>query len=103
MAFVKLIEVERCNPDGGTFVATGGLELAVFLPTDPDAVIVIDNACPHGGGNLSGGDVTGHVVSCKWHYWKFNLDTGVCLDSSRARVRRYEAEIRAGWVWADLP
>ena len=65
-------------------------------------MIVIDNACPHASGNLSGGDVAGTVVTCPWHHWSFDLNTGVCTDSARVRVRRYQAEIRDGRVFVDL-
>ncbi len=103
MAFVELIRLEKCRDGGGTFVPYGPGEYAVFRLRDPDRVFVIDNACPHAGGNLAGGDVTGHVVACRWHQWAFDLETGLCVHSDRARVRRYAAEIRDGAVWVDLP
>ncbi len=102
MPFVELIPLSNCHLGGGTFVERSGLELAVFRLTDPDRVIVVDNACPHAGGNLSGGEVTGNVVTCPWHQWKFDLKTGVCTHSPLAHVRRYPAEVRDGLVWADL-
>ncbi len=97
----KLISLKRCQPDGGTFVESAGRELAVFLLGEPLHVVVIDNACPHASGNLSGGQVDGNTVDCPWHHWKFDLRTGVCTNADLARVRRYAAEIREGWVWFD--
>ncbi len=79
-----------------------GRELAVFLLADPPRVRVIDNACPHAGGNLSGGDVAGEVVTCLLHDWQFDLRTGICVHSARARVRSYPSELRGEAVWADL-
>ena len=102
MAFVEVIPLARCRPHGGTFVAVGDRELAVFRLADPQRVVVIDNSCPHAGGNLSGGDVTGNVVTCPWHHWEFDLDRGVCTHSDLARIRRYPAEIRDGVVWVDI-
>ena len=88
-----------CNAMAGLHcgVAAAGVEPG-------ERVIVIDNACPHAGGNLSGGEVTGNAVTCRWHHWTFDLDTGACTDSprTRARVRRYPTQIRDGAVWADL-
>jgi len=103
MAYRKLINVDRCTPGGGTFVECDGLELAVFLLGDPPRAVVIDNACPHANGNLSGGTVDGEVVACPWHDWRFDLDTGICTHSDRARVRTYPAEIRDGAVWFERP
>jgi nitrite reductase/ring-hydroxylating ferredoxin subunit len=100
---VELISLTRCRKGGGTFVRHGERELAVFWLTDPERFFVIDNPCPHAGGSLSGGEVAGNVVTCPWHYWQFNLDTGLSTHSDHVRVRHYRTQIRNGTVWADLP
>lgn len=102
MAFVPLIEAKRCRQGGGTFVEHGDRELAVFLLDEPPGVFVIDNACPHASGNLSGGGVSGGIVTCPWHEWQFDLSTGVCTHSPLATVRRYPAQLREGMIWVDL-
>ncbi len=102
MAFVKLIELERCRRGRGTFVACGERELAVFLLGSDEQVVVIDNACPHASGNLAEGDMSGTVVTCPWHDWDFDLSTGLCVDSERARVRRYAVEVRDACVFVDV-
>ncbi len=101
MTLVRLIRADVCKVGAGTFVEHDGLELAVFLLPD-DTVHVIDNSCPHASGNLSGGEMNDGIVSCPWHFWEFDLTTGICVDSPQACVGRYEAEIRDGWVMADL-
>ncbi len=102
MDFVELIPLSRCRLEGGTFVALGDLELAVFRLNDPQRVVVIDNRCPHAGGNLSAGGVTGNIVQCPWHQWEFDLDRGVCTQSDLARVRQYPVEVRDGIVWVEV-
>jgi nitrite reductase/ring-hydroxylating ferredoxin subunit len=102
MAFVEVIPLARCRPNGGTFVALGDHELAVFRLGDPQRVVVIDNSCPHASGNLSGGVLTGSVVQCPSHQWAFDLDRGVCTHSELARVRQYPVELRDGVVWVDI-
>lgn len=102
MAWMPLILLDRCRVGTGTFVAVGERELAVFRFTEPDRVMVTDNACPHAGGNLSAGEVSGGVVTCPWHQWPFDLATGICTQSGDARVRTYRTEIRAGEIWIEL-
>lgn len=102
MAFVELIPLAGCREQGGTYVRHDDRELAVFRLVKPDRVIVIDNACPHSSGNLSGGEVTGEIVTCPLHQWEFDLTTGVCIHSDLARVRRYDIEIRDGSIWIDF-
>lgn len=79
-----------------------GLELAVFRMCEKGDVRVTDNTCPHAGGNLSGGEVNGGVVTCPWHQWEFDLRSGQCPHSNKARVRSFPALVRNGEVWADL-
>lgn len=102
MAFVEIIPLGDCKLGGGTFVGHSGKELAVFRLIDPDRVWVIDNACPHSSGNLVAGDVSGQTVTCPVHAWKFDLKTGLCPDSPKAKVRCYPAQVRDGVVWVDL-
>jgi len=101
MPWVELISLSRCRPGAGTFVAWHDRELAVFPLRDPGRVVVIDNACPHAGGNLSGGDLQENRVQCPWHHWEFDLDRGVSTHSPLAMVRGYPAEVRDGMVWFD--
>ncbi len=102
MSWVEAIPVAQCRREGGTFVTVAGRELAVFVLDQPSQVVAIDNRCPHAGGNLSGGEVKGHIVQCPWHHWEFDLGTGVCTHSDLARVRCYPAEVRDGMVFVDL-
>lgn len=103
MVWVRLIGVDRCAPGRGTFVGYGDLELAVFRLPPSDEIIVLENACPHASGNLSGGEIAGNEVSCPWHHWRFDLRTGVCTHSPVASVKRFRCEVRDGSVWAELP
>lgn len=99
--WTRLIAVAKCHIGAGTFVEHAGRELGVFV-MGSDQVFVIDNACPHAGGNLSAGEVEGGVLTCPWHQWQFHLATGVCVDSPAARARNYPARIVADWVEIEL-
>lgn len=103
MPWVELIAQSRCRLGEGTFVTRYDREFAVIRLAEPDRVFVIDNTCPHAGGNLAGGDVTGEIVTCPWHHWKFDLRSGICTHSALAKVRSYSVEVRDGNVWIDLP
>jgi 3-phenylpropionate/trans-cinnamate dioxygenase ferredoxin subunit len=69
--------------------------------------------CPHQGGPLSEGRVTGHVSSsvpgeycysrrgevirCPWHAWEYDVRTGKSrCDPRRVQVRRFEVNVEAG-------
>ncbi len=68
------------------------------------------NRCPHQGGSLCNGIVTGHVsapepgvyryerrgemIRCPWHSWEFDIRTGQSwFDPARTRVARYNVTV----------
>lgn len=101
-AWTRVIEVDRCPTGKGVFVEVAGRELAVFRRDESPLFTVMDNSCPHASGNLSVGDVAGGTVSCPWHHWTFDLETGVCTHSPLARVKVYPSRVSEGILYADM-
>ena len=100
--FFRLMRLDQCRIDEGTFVEFAGREFAVFRMADPPGVYVLDNACPHANGNLAAGRVKAGVVTCPWHGWRFRICDGRSAQGSVARVRSYPAQIRDGDVYICL-
>ena len=44
---------------------------------DGERVLCVQAFCPHLEGPLFQGSVAGGTVTCPWHYWRFDLSTGV--------------------------
>jgi nitrite reductase/ring-hydroxylating ferredoxin subunit len=42
---------------------------------------VVQSFCPHLMGPLFEGTVSGATVTCPWHQWRFDLSTGLRIDS----------------------
>lgn len=84
----------------------GGACLAVWRDGE-GGVHVWDDRCPHRGLPLSEGFVSGGLLTCPAHGWRFDVNgeqirlitssTPVCRDPSRAVV--HETEERDGEVW----
>ena len=78
-----------------------GRSYAVF---DVDGELqVTDAACPHRGGPLVKGAVRGGVVTCPWHWYSFQLSSGVCLTAPGYQLRKYPVIQRDGRSYAELP
>src|SRR6476620_12627414 len=100
--YVRVIALSACRPNEGTFVELAGRELAIFRMTDPPAVHVMDNACPHANGNLAAGRVNSRIVTCPWHGWRFRLCDGRSAQGSVARVRTYPVDVRDEVIFVCL-
>jgi nitrite reductase/ring-hydroxylating ferredoxin subunit len=105
MAWTSLCELNELKSGEGKYVEIDGFQLAVFL--QDDRIFVMDNTCPHAGGNLAGGYVEDGCAVCPWHYWAFRLENGQLKDLPGVRVTTYPTRTldHGGkqLVQADLP
>ncbi len=100
--FEKLVSVDDCPPGCGVFVRHGDNELAVFHLRDSNQFIVSDNTCPHAGGNLSAGELSGCEVTCPMHNWTFDLKSGHCVGTDDLFLTRYACKIQGQALFVDL-
>ena len=100
--FERLISTADCPPGCGVFVRHGEKELAVFHLAQPTSFVVSENACPHAGGNLSAGEISGCQVTCPMHNWKFDLKSGHCVGTEDVFLTRYAFKIQDDALFVDL-
>ena len=80
----------------------GGDNIALFRPA-PERVFALADRCPHKGGPLSQGIVSGDTVTCPLHGWNIQLDNGQACAPDVGCARRYPVQLRDGEVWLSLP
>lgn len=54
---------------------------------------VIDGICPHAGGPLGKGSLNGSIVTCPWHGWQFDVQTGAHCLNQRLCQKKFETEV----------
>ena len=92
--FVKLATLDELPPGAAKEMEYEGRVYALF---NVDGVIsAIDGICPHQGGPLADGPVSGTTVTCPWHGWQFDVQTGKTPLGSKIKPR----QITAGAEWA---
>lgn len=65
-------------------------------------VYAVDNRCPHMGFPLDKGTVKDGILTCYWHYARFDLQSGGTFDQFADDVRTFPVEIRDGEIWVNL-
>lgn len=100
--------VDEIPPGGRKIVEIAGRSIGVFHVDG--AYYALRNTCPHQGGPLCEGRLTGflmadvpgeytytrqgEILRCPWHGWEFDVKTGQSWwDPARTRVRQYEVEV----------
>ncbi|HEV8129263.1 MAG TPA: Rieske 2Fe-2S domain-containing protein [Candidatus Eisenbacteria bacterium] len=88
MKVAKAVDVEEGK---GLIVWAGNFKVALFRCEG--VIYAIRNQCPHMGGDLGEGLLTGDVVKCPWHGWKFNVKTGKSPEAELVAVRTFEVKL----------
>ncbi|MCH2103837.1 MAG: Rieske (2Fe-2S) protein [Planctomycetes bacterium] len=101
--WVELIALSELPTDGtGRALEVGGVQLAVFL--HEGSVRVLDGVCPHQGALLGDGVISRGEVTCPFHGWHFDLETGASGDGLEECVAVYESRVSdAGLVEVFAP
>ena len=98
--WTRITTTDSIPPQEGRSVTVGGKELAIFNLGDRFATI--ENQCPHKGGPLCDGIVSGTAVVCPLHGWRFDLDTGLAIRASLpACVTTFPTRVEDGIILVD--
>ncbi len=87
----------------GRAVELDGRQIAIF--NLGDGFRAVENRCPHRGGPLSDGIVSGAEVVCPLHSWTFDLVEGCVTNhpESQACLTTFPVRIEEGVVWVAIP
>jgi nitrite reductase/ring-hydroxylating ferredoxin subunit len=89
------VPLSLLDPDGRAVVALDGGEVALFRVGG--RIHAFANACPHSGNPLVEGEIAGDTLTCVYHLWRFDLETGACL-AGDAPATRYPTMIEGSDV-----
>jgi len=89
------------EPRRGVRRCVEGREVALFR-TGEGELLVVDNACPHRGGALFEGLVTGRTVVCPLHGWGIDLGSGRAVPPEEGGVATHAVREHEGQVEVRL-
>lgn len=102
--YVKAARLDEVKASGSVVVHLEKQTVALFYTEEEggDRVYAIDNRCPHMGFPLQGSTCKDGIVTCPWHYARFDLASGGTFDPWADDVRAFPVDIRDGEVWVKL-
>lgn len=101
----RWVRIAKCHDiplREGRAVKVGEREIAIF--NLGDRFLAIDNRCPHKGGPLADGIVSGTTVVCPLHGWKLSLESGkgVIGPSLSSCVQTFRTRVENGIVLLEV-
>jgi nitrite reductase/ring-hydroxylating ferredoxin subunit len=94
---IRLATLDDVPPGSGLAVLTDVGLVAVFNVGGD--IHAIDDLCPHVGDSLAGGPITGCIVTCPGHGWRFDVRSGASPDFEGIRVRRHQVSVENGVIY----
>ncbi len=111
MAKHVVATVDEIPPGERKIVEVAGRSIGVF--NLGGEFFALSDRCPHQGGSLCNGIVTGHVsapepgvyryerrgemIRCPWHSWEFDIRTGKSwCDPEKVKARRFGVSVEKG-------
>lgn len=109
------IEIERLIEKQRVVVEVLGREIAIFYVDE--SIHAIGNYCIHQGGPVCEGKISGALfeeegeliwkrtdefVSCPWHGWEFEIETGRHITHPKYRIPTYDTVLIDDEVWLKI-
>jgi nitrite reductase/ring-hydroxylating ferredoxin subunit len=118
MARHVVAPVDDIPPGGRKLVDVNGRAVVVF--NVGGEFFALNNRCPHKGGSLCHGKLSGlvqssepgeyhysrrgEIIRCPWHSWEFDIRTGQSwCDPERLRTRKYAVSVEKGAQLVEGP
>ncbi len=97
----KLCPLEEIPRLGSRVVASEHGDIAIFRLAN-DEVFAVHDKCPHKGGPLSQGIVSGGTVTCPLHGWKIGFEDGEAVAPDVGCVQSFSVKRVGDDVWIAL-
>jgi nitrite reductase (NADH) small subunit len=100
--WVRITNSDNIPLRQGRVVKANGIDIAIF--NLGDRFLAVLNRCPHQGGPLADGIISGTSVVCPLHAWKVDLESGAVArptDSGQC-VRVFQTRVDGGVVMLNL-
>lgn len=102
--WVRVTSIDNIPIREGRPALVGDLEIAIFNMAN-GRFLAAENLCPHKGGPICDGIVTGVSVVCPLHQWKSNLETGAVERpaNQQACLKTYPVRVDDGVISIEVP
>jgi nitrite reductase/ring-hydroxylating ferredoxin subunit len=101
MPFTRVASIHDCPPGSASEFVVGERIVALFNVAG--TFHALDGICPHQGGPLGKGRLTGCIITCPWHGFQFDVTTGQHLTSKSLVQPRLEVKVEGDDVYVDSP
>ena len=98
--WVPVARLDECPPGTAQERVAGDLVVALFNVAG--TIYALDGVCPHQGGPLGKGELSGCIATCPWHGWQFDVRDGKHQLTQQIMQPRFEVRVEGDLILVDL-
>ncbi|HEX3871106.1 MAG TPA: Rieske 2Fe-2S domain-containing protein [Pirellulales bacterium] len=98
--WIEIAAAADCPP--GSALELVAEETMVALFNVDGEFYALDGVCPHQGGPLGKGCLTGAIITCPWHGWQFDVRSGEHQLNKRLQQPTLPVRVVGEAVFVDL-
>jgi len=91
---VRICSAAEVSPESAKLVTLDRQEFAIIA--DDGKFYAVENRCPHKGGPLGLGQVKNGTITCPWHRFRFELETGKSVTNPAMRATMCRIVVEQG-------
>lgn len=100
-SWTAITPIENIPLREGRAITVGDREIAIFRLEN--RCLTVENKCPHRGGPLSDGIISGAAVVCPLHGRRFDLESGMAVRASEpACIATFPTRVENGIIFVNL-
>ncbi len=99
MPFVKVASLSKLPPGTVTEILLG--DHAYALCNHEGAVHALSGVCPHEGGPVGQGNLSGNLLVCPWHEWAYDCQTGANDYDPAVKLDRFAVKLEGDDILID--
>ncbi|MBI2109575.1 Rieske 2Fe-2S domain-containing protein [Candidatus Woesearchaeota archaeon] len=97
---VKICKRNEISTGSNKLVNIDGKMIAVWNVNNE--FYAVNAVCPHRGGPLEQGSLNQNVVSCPWHGWQFDVETGTSPVFPQAKIEIFKVKIEGEEIFVEV-
>ncbi|HPX85408.1 MAG TPA: Rieske (2Fe-2S) protein [Candidatus Hydrogenedentes bacterium] len=75
----------------------------VAIIKNPDSSFrAMEGGCKHQNADLTTGKVSNGIVTCSWHGWQYDIESGACVQGGSASLRPYACRVEGDDILISL-
>ncbi|MEQ8787351.1 MAG: Rieske 2Fe-2S domain-containing protein [Pirellulaceae bacterium] len=98
--WVRIASLTDCPP--GASLECVAEDRIVALFNVEGELFALDGICPHQGGPLGKGALSGCIITCPWHGFQFDVTNGRNVSSPAIVQGRYDVKVEDGAVYVTV-